>query len=111
MVIGCDRILTIFESCEGRKLPVYNAGLLLSGLMEITGKIIAYGILEAENGISYLAPCVFHYIITDNISVTIAMVSIEDVFDHTIEEYVDRVSVGISSIVYRHNEVYYMRKF
>ena len=66
--------------------------------MEIAGKVITHGILQAEHGISCPALCVFRYIITGNISTTVDMVSIEDVFDHKIKDYVDRVSVGISSL-------------
>ena len=40
-------LTAIFEGCDYRKLPVHNSGIVLSGIMELTGQLMAHSIVQA----------------------------------------------------------------
>lgn len=93
MTTGCEEIPPMFEGKERRMLPVHNAGFLLSGLMEIVGKIMAHSIIQVGVGFAAMAPCIYKYIITGDISKTIDFVSIEDSSSPVINHYLKSVSI------------------
>ena len=93
MITGYEEIPRMFEGKDRRLLPIHNAGFVLSGLMEIVGKMMAHSIIQVGVGFAGLAPCIYQYIVTGDISKTIDFVSIDDLGSPVIDHYLNRVSV------------------
>jgi len=83
----------IFEGNDNCKVPVSNSAIMLSGIMELTGKLIAHSIVQANIGIGYLAPCVYEYLVTGDLSAATELVSIDDSFNDYVKDYNKRVNI------------------
>jgi len=62
-----------------------------SGIMELTGKLIAHSIVQANIGIGYLAPCVYEDLVTADLSA--ATESLGDSFNDYVKDYNKRVII------------------
>ena len=93
LTTGCGDIAQLFEGKERRLLPVHNAGVVLSGLMELVGKILAHAIVHASSGMSSLCPAVYRYIVCGEVSETSKCVCIEDTINLDIIDYARRVKL------------------
>ena len=71
----------IFEGNENYKVPVSNPAIMLSGIMELCGNVMAHALVQANIGINFLAPCVYEYLATGEMSAAMEVVSIDDFFN------------------------------
>ena len=91
MIVGCD-LPAIFEGCDNRKLPVHNTGIVLSGLMELAGKLMAHSIIQAGICVNHLAPYVYHYLSSGDLAASMEYVTIQDSPNHLVKHYISKVS-------------------
>ena len=77
MLKGVDGIPPLFEEQSGHMLPVYNASLVSSNVMEYAGRVIAHSILLAEVGPQFFSDGIYKYLCSGEFDFT--LFSIEDV--------------------------------
>lgn len=98
MVTGMEDIPPLFEGNDRRKLPIYSAAAVLSGLYEILGKIMAHALCLCGSGFGYCSPAVYKFIVTGDISEVTNSISPEDVFNLYIKDYIKKVCFLIISV-------------
>lgn len=81
----------LFEGPENRKQPSYNSTALYSGLFEVLGRLVGHSIVQASIGFPCLAPPVFWYVATGDIQKALPYVSLNDIFDEEVQDYVNKV--------------------
>ena len=89
MVEGCGEIPQLFIGDGNRKAPVFNASILMSGMMETFGKIMAHALVSAGVGMKYLSSAVYKFFVIGDISDT--CVTIEDVVSPAVKHYLGKV--------------------
>ena len=92
---GGGDLSPLFEGYIYRKLPVYNAGTVLSGVLELVGKIIAHSIVQAGIGPCCLSPPVYRFLATGDLNEAITFMSIDDVVNPALKNYMKLVSTSI----------------
>ena len=92
MLSGIDGMPALFEGNENRKLPIYNTGVAISGVMVLVGKIIAHAIVQVNVGPAFLAAPVYTYICTGNFSAVVSMINLDDVTSK-VKHYVNQVHI------------------
>lgn len=55
----CEDFPQMFEGEVNDKVPVHNSGIVLSGLLELAGKLMAHSIVHAGLSIGCIAPCAY----------------------------------------------------
>eukprot|EP00794_Sanderia_malayensis_P004249 gene4249-4814_t len=92
MVCGEDDLPPLFEGPENHKLPVHNAGTVLSGVLELVGKIIAHSIAQVGVGPNFLAPAVYKFLSTGEITETLSCLTIEDAVNPILKHYLAQIT-------------------
>ena len=87
---------TILEGNENYKVPVCNPSVMLSGIMVLVGKIFSHALVQGQIGISCLAPCIYEYLATGELSFATGLLSLDDYFD----DYLKDVNKRVWSISY-----------
>ncbi len=90
----------LFEGYVYRKLPVHNAGTVLSGVLELVGKIIAHSIIQAGIGPCCLSPPVYRFLATGDLNEAITLLSIDDVVNPALKNYIKLVRTNICECMY-----------
>lgn len=78
MLEGVDGMPPLFEGAEGRKLPIYNTCVAVSGVMKLVGKLFAHCLVQTGTGPSFLAPVVYKYLCTGDFQSILGDINIED---------------------------------
>ena len=86
----------ILEGNENYKVPVCNPSVMLSGIMVLVGKIFSHALVQGQIGISCLAPCIYEYLATGELSFATGLLSLDDYFD----DYLKDVNKKVWSIFY-----------
>ena len=96
MIEGSNSAIpTLFEGSDRRKLPIHNAGTVMSGIMEYVGKIMAHSLAQVGVGMCCLAPAVYRYLCCGDVSQVFHCFSSEDCVNKEINHYIEKVSIYI----------------
>ena len=66
----------LFIGDDNWKASIFNASILMSGIMETVGKITAHALVSAGVGMKCLSPAVYKFLVTGDITGT--RVTIDD---------------------------------
>lgn len=83
--------LRLFTGPVCRLTPVYSSECILTGVFEILGRMISHSLVQNGPGFPYFAPAVYSYISTGNLQEAITKVSIVDIADPDLLEFVEKV--------------------
>ena len=89
MVEGRGKIPQLFIGDDNRKAPVFPAPILMSGMMETVGEIMAHALVSAGVGMKCLSPAVYKFLVTGDFSDT--CVTIDDVVSPVVKHYLRKV--------------------
>ena len=78
----------LFIGDDNRKAPVFNVPILMSGMMETVGKIMAHALVSAGVGMKCLSPAVHKFLVTGDISDTCVTI---DVVSPAVKHYLREV--------------------
>ena len=81
----------LFEGPDSRRLPAYNSTSAYSGLFEVLGRLIGHSILQSAIGYPCLALPVYWYMATGDMYKALSYVSIIDVRDAQVKDYIEKV--------------------
>ena len=87
-----DSLPVLFEGADRKKLPSFNTGIIMSGVVKYIGKMFGHAISQAGLGFNYLAPATYWYIATGDSTEANKYASIEDVVNPQVKEYLTKVS-------------------
>ena len=93
MIDGGEDVPALFEGSDHKKVPIHNASTILSGVFELVGKIIVHALVLANVGIYCFSPASYRYLFTGDLSATIDFVTVEDVANPVIKEYIEKVNL------------------
>ena len=93
MIDGGEDVPALFEGSDHKKVPIHNASTVLSGVFELVGKIIVHALVLANVGICCFSPASYRYLVTGDLSATIDFVTVEDVANPVIKEYIEKVNL------------------
>ena len=102
MMEGGGDLPPLFEGASRRKLPVHNAGTVLSSVLELVRKIFAHSVVQVGVGPACLSPGVFKYFVIGDLTETITCLSVEVATNPTLKAYMEKVCFGIKIVVYCH---------
>ena len=86
------KLTVIFEGEPNRKVPSYRPNVVMSGLLEMLGKIISHSIAQGGPGFPFLAiPC-YYYLVTADIMCAMAYSGAWDIPDTAARNIVLQVS-------------------
>eukprot|EP00794_Sanderia_malayensis_P004096 gene4096-4651_t len=74
-----------------RKWPVHNAGTVISGVREVVGKIFAHNIIQVGIGPACLAPAVYKYFVTEDLTESLTCLSVEDALNPVLHNYLELI--------------------
>ena len=60
-------LMVLFEGEVGRRVPTYRPHVVMSGLLEMVGKMIAHSIAQGGPGFPFLANPCYYYLVTGDI--------------------------------------------
>lgn len=109
LLIGGSGIPALFEGPTGRKMPIQNAAITISGIMNLVGKIISHSIVLTGIGPAFFSPTVYKYICSGDLNSTIPLISVEDATTRT-RHYIDLVRLFVCTTIvftYTKNERVY----
>ena len=81
----------LFQGRSSRLLFHYDQTALSCGLFKMLGQIISHSICQGCGGFPYLAPSMYYYLATGDISQASAYASITDIVDEEELHYVEKV--------------------
>ena len=93
--VGEDEAFNIFEGPPTRLLPTYSSKIVLSGIMEAFGKMIAHSICQCGIGFSRLSQVCYWYIVYGDISRAIPFAELSDGHDPEAANCLHKVSTSI----------------
>ena len=91
LIHGSDGIPALFEGCDKRKLPIFNAGVVISGMVKLVGRMLAHSISQVGIGINCLSPAVYWYLATGDATKANKYAVIDDVNNVTSRSYLQKV--------------------
>ena len=83
--------LRLFTGPVCHLTPVYSSECILTGVFEIFGRMISHSLVQNGPGFPYFAPAVYLYISTGNLREAITKVSVVDIADPDLMEFVEKV--------------------
>ena len=83
--------LRLFRGQHARLTPIYSSEHVLTGIFEVLGKMIAHSLVQGGPGFPYLAPGIFWYIATGDLSQAVGRSSFIDVGDMELAAFLERV--------------------
>ena len=83
--------LRLFTGPSCRLTPVYSSECILTGVFEIIGRMISHSMVQSGPGFSYFASAVYSYIAKGNLEEAVAKVSVVDIADLDLVEFVAQV--------------------
>lgn len=90
-------LIELFEGDTTRKLPSYRPQAILSGMLEMTGKMIAHSIVQNGPGFPYLATPCYYYLVTGDVTCAMAYCNYLDIPDSCAQNTVLKVGCLIIS--------------
>ena len=88
--------LCLFRGIDASRLtPIYSSEHVLTGVFEVLGKMIAHSLIQGGPGFPFLAPSIYWYIATGDLSETVARCSFVDVGEHELACFIERVRINI----------------
>ena len=94
--------MELFEGERSRKVPSYCPQVIMSGLLELIGKIIAHSLAQGGPGFACLAlPC-FYYLVTGDIMCAVAYCDCWDIPDIASRGIVCKVCAKICFVFFFH---------
>ena len=100
-ILNGDGGLQMFQGPPDRVIPTYRSSTILSGTFEMFGKIIAHSLVQGGPGFPYLCPTIYWYISTGDLQQGVARLSCIDILDPILAEYVRRVILINTSLIYQ----------
>ena len=86
-----EGIKHVFTGNE-QKVPVFSNELVVNGLFEVLGKMIAHSLIQGGPGFPYLSPPIYWYLATGDLQIALQKASFSDVDNAELAEYITRVS-------------------
>ena len=83
--------LRLFRGSNGRLTPIYSSEHVLTGVFEVLGKMIAHSLIQGGPGFPFLAPGIYWYVATGDLSEAVARSSFVDIGDAELSSFVERV--------------------
>ena len=88
-----EGVKNVFNGDKYNKVPAFSNELVVNGLFEVLGKMIAHSLIQSGPGFPYLSPTIYWYLATGDLQIAIQKASCLDVDDIELAEYVTRVSL------------------
>lgn len=90
----------LFQGPANRLLFHYDQTALSCGLFRMLGQMIAHSICQGCGGFPYLAPSMYYYLATGDISQASAYASIADICNEEELGYVEKVNITVFSFIH-----------
>eukprot|EP00112_Aurelia_sp_Birch-Aquarium-sp1_P011558 Seg2427.11 transcript_id=Seg2427.11/GoldUCD/mRNA.D3Y31 product="hypothetical protein" protein_id=Seg2427.11/GoldUCD/D3Y31 len=90
-----ERYLRLFRGQHARLTPIYSSEHVITGIFEVLGKMIAHSLVQDGPGFPYLAPGIFWYIVTGDLSQAVGRSSFIDVGDMELAAFLERASTTV----------------
>eukprot|EP00794_Sanderia_malayensis_P013447 gene13447-14828_t len=90
----CAEKVQVFRGQNARLTPIYSSEHVLTGIFEVLGKMIAHSLVQGGPGFTYLAPGIFWYIATGDLSQAVGRSSFIDVGDIELAAFLERIKDG-----------------
>ena len=90
---GSSTCLRLFRGQDARLTPIYSSEHVLTGVFEVLGKMIAHSLIQGGPGFPFLAPGIYWYIATGDLSEAVGRSSFVDIGDHELAVFIERVSL------------------
>ena len=91
--------LRLFTGSVCRLTPVYSSECILTGVFEIIGRMISHSLIQNGPGFPYFTPAVYSYIATGNLEEAISKVSVIDIADPDLVEFVGKVKTKFALLI------------
>ena len=88
-----EGIKIVFNGDKNNKVPAFSNELVVNGLFEVLGKMIAHSLIQSGPGFPYLSPTIYWYLATGDLQIAIQKATCSDVDDIELAEYIKRVSL------------------
>ena len=88
---GTDSLPALFEGTEHRKLLSFNSGIVMSGVIKFVGKMFGQALCQTGIGFNHLSPASYWFIATGDSTIANKYVSMEDVVNPQVKEYLSKV--------------------
>ena len=75
------KLMVLFEGEIGRRVPTYRPHVVMSGLLEMVGKMIAHSLVQGGPGFPFLANPCYYYLVTGDIMCAMAYSDAWDIPD------------------------------
>ena len=75
------KLMVLFEGEIGRRVPTYRPHVVMSGLLEMVGKMIAHSLVQGSPGFPFLANSCYYYLVTGDIMCAMAYSDAWDIPD------------------------------
>ncbi|XP_046860694.1 uncharacterized protein LOC124453910 [Xenia sp. Carnegie-2017] len=85
-----NKVSEMFFEGDAYQSPVYNAGVVASGIMKYIGKIIVHSILQGGPGFPIFSPSVYRYFSTGNFELAMRTANIGECTAH-IKNFIDQI--------------------
>lgn len=90
-IAGGESYLRLFRGPNRRLTPIYSSEHVLTGVFEVLGKLIAHSLIQGGPGFPFLAPVIYSYIATGDLSEAVARASCLDIGDTELASFIERV--------------------
>ena len=90
-------LIELFEGDAARKVPSYRPQAIMSGMLELTGKIIAHSLAQGGPGFPFLALSCYYYLVTGDVMCAMAYCNCLDIPDLRARNIVLQVSKDLCS--------------
>ncbi|CAB4001829.1 G2 M phase-specific E3 ubiquitin- ligase-like [Paramuricea clavata] len=91
--------LRLFTGPVCRLTPVYSSECILTGVFEIIGRMISHSLIQNGPGFPYFTPAVYSYIATGNLEEAITKVSVIDIADPDLVEFVGKIKDAPAAMI------------
>ena len=97
-IAGGESYLRLFTGHNQRLTPIYNSEHILTGVFEVLGKLIAHSLIQGGPGFPFLAPGIYWYISTGDLSEAVARASCLDIGDAELASFIERVRFNFTKV-------------
>lgn len=87
----------LFEGQSNRILPIHNADALRAHLFKVAGKMIACSVVNGCPCFPHFSPAAYTYMSTSSIEAVLDVITVEDIPDAEILDYIHQVSIYTKS--------------
>ena len=86
-----ESYLRLFTGHSQRLTPIYSSEHVLTGVFEVLGKLITHSLVQGGPGFPFLAPAIYWYVATGDLSEAVARASCLDIGDMELVSFVGGV--------------------